>query len=113
MRIKRVILTCFWSLPRMRLRPQLFIPDEKAPDHQARGSKVCLENALRACPIEPWGEQSVALRMRPEAFRLAMNRGWDSIQHDGHHALLLEKKQCQLQINPLLTLGSYQRVSCV
>jgi hypothetical protein len=75
--------------------------------------KSALGNALCACPIEPWGEQSVTLRMRPEAFRLAMNRGWDSIQHDGHHALLLEKKQHQLQINPLLTLGSYQRVSCV
>jgi hypothetical protein len=71
--------------------------NEKAPDHQARGSKVCLGNALRACPIESWHGYNFTLRMRPEAFRSVMYRRWDSIQHDCHHALVFKKKQHQLK----------------
>ena len=33
------------------------------------------------------------------------------MQHDGHHALLLKKKQHQLQMNPILTLGNYRSVA--
>src|ERR1700757_2130084 len=103
----RVVLTCLCRQC-SRTATAVFQCNEKAPDHLARGSKVCLENALRACPIEPWHGQNLTLRIRPEAFRFVMSRRWDSIQHGCHDALLLKKKQHQLQTNSLLTLINYQ-----
>src|SRR6516164_3839912 len=98
MRITRVILTCL-RRQGSRTATTVFRPNERAPDHQARGSKVCFgEYALCACPIEPWYGQNFTLRIRPEAFRLVMYRRWGSIQHDCHDALLLKKKQHPLQI---------------
>ena len=71
--------------------------------------KSAWNNALRACPIEPWQGQNLTLRIRPEAFRLVIDRRWDSIQHDCHHALLLKKKQHQLEMDTRLTSGNTKK----
>src|SRR5258708_19273029 len=96
MRITTLVLNCLRRV-RSKLRQQFSDTNEKAPDHQARGSKVCFGKALRACPIESWHRHSFTLRIRPEAFRAVMYRRWDSIQHDCHHALLFKKKQHTLK----------------
>ena len=76
-------------------------PIKKPMTIRPRARKSAWENALRACPIEPWHGQNLTLRIRPEAFRFVMSRRWDSIQHDCHHALLFKKTQ--LQLNKLAT----------
>ena len=112
MRITRAILTYLCRV-KVKSRQQFVRHNEKAPDHQARGSKVCLEIELCACPIDARLGHDFTLRIRPKASRLVRYRRWGSIQHQCHHALLSKKKQYLLSIGKQLTLDTYQKVSSV